>query len=145
MITPVTIKVILFASRRHLGQMYGKYQYTHHLDSVYDTYNYLFGIPDEQTTMVIYCHDLLEDTNTNLDDLGNLGLEDDSLNAVLLLTKSRGSSNEEYLEGVGTRELAIKVKIADSTSNLIHCLQDGKDSLVKKYTNNLKILWGYLK
>lgn len=141
MINKDVIRVIRFAIKAHEGQYYGKEPYTYHLDHVYKTFEYLFGAVSESETKVIYCHDLLEDTETSGGDLEEIGLTEEEQLAVLCLTKKAITSREDYLESFCNNRMACMVKIADSTSNLVHSLQGDNTRLIKKYTSNLTRLW----
>lgn len=138
------IAVINYALDKHQGQLYGTKPYYYHLDGVYSTYNHLFGEIDVHTGMLIYSHDLLEDTDAEISKLLNLGMDTNSINDLVLLTKSKVQSNTSYLDGILTSKRATMVKIADSTSNLNESLKSGNTRLIGKYVNNLVKLYGGL-
>lgn len=138
------VQVLNFAVAKHHGQKYGDKEYFHHLDNVYQTYCYLFGEPDEQTFMLVYCHDILEDTDATVQELLEMGLSEDSISSLLKLTKKKGVPNHKYLSDLVYDRDALLVKIADSTSNLNYSLRDGNDRLIVKYTNNLRYLYQFV-
>jgi guanosine-3',5'-bis(diphosphate) 3'-pyrophosphohydrolase len=136
-----TMDLITFSIMKHEGQMYGEKPYSYHLHDVYHTYHYLFGCPDDQVAMLIYSHDLIEDTDTKYTDLMSLGLDEEAVLALELLTKPKGMDRDVYIRRVLQSEMATKVKKADSLSNLLHSLASGNDRLINKYTDNLKQLY----
>jgi hypothetical protein len=136
------ISVIMFSMVKHEGQMYGDNPYYYHLDDVFHTYNYLFGYPNDQVAMLIYSHDLIEDTDTKYADLMSLGLDEEVVLALELLTKPKGMDRDIYIRRVLQSEMATKVKKADSLSNLVHSFKSGNERLINKYTENLKQLYG---
>lgn len=125
----------------HKNQKYGKESYSYHLDHVYSTFEFLFGYVSKAEGLVVYCHDLKEDCGTTHDDLMSMGLKTHEANSVCLLSKTHGVDRETYILTLAENTLARRVKIADSTSNLIHSLKDGNARLITKYTDNLRMLW----
>lgn len=67
---------------------------------------------------VSFLHDVLED----IDDVSVADLlerfPEDVVNAVLILTKKKGQTYEEYIEEVGKTELTTRVKLADLSDNM---------------------------
>lgn len=67
---------------------------------------------------VAMCHDLLEDTNTTIDELKELGLSDVAIYALKLCTRSKHEQYETYIDRIGTNFIATIVKLADLIDNL---------------------------
>lgn len=72
---------------------------------------------DENTTIVALLHDIVEDTNTSLEDLINEGFSKDIIDAISCLTHPDGVDYYDYVKQIGTNEIATKVKIADLEHN----------------------------
>ena len=62
-------------------------------------------------------HDVVEDTNMSLQELGQAGFPKVIIEAVDCLTKRDGEKYEEYLERVRKNELAVRVKLNDINDN----------------------------
>ena len=74
---------------------------------------------DNVTEMIIASlHDSLEDTDLKLQNLSEIGLTDEMLEAVNILTRSPSTNYFDYIKNVNTNELAKKVKLADLNDNL---------------------------
>lgn len=63
-------------------------------------------------------HDVLEDTEMNVEDLGAAGLAIDVVDAVVALTRRPGQSYQRYVEQVARDSIAREVKLADLADNL---------------------------
>lgn len=134
-------KAFDFAQRKHNGQMYGDRQYTYHLnqvaDLVYDMYN---KDPLIDTLMAIaYLHDVSEDCGVTYDELAkefNVCIA----TSVIAISKREGESKADYLNRVLGNELARKVKICDTISNLMHSFLSGREKGMNKYPEQLMIL-----
>lgn len=68
--------------------------------------------------IVAYLHDVVEDTETTLDDLSEMGFTFRIVNSVRLLTKTKELTYEEYLKRLKTDDNARHVKIADLRHNM---------------------------
>lgn len=118
-----------FVLEKHIGQFdkVGQAYYLHPLrveqivvdlfdDAELDVYNnYRLFISCKVAAL---CHDLLEDTNTTIDDLYNLNIDQDIINALKLLTHNKGVSYDEYIEAISGNIIATIVKIADLEHNM---------------------------
>ncbi len=71
-----------------------------------------------ESQMVAVLHDVLEDTAVTVDELRAAEIPDSVVEAVLVLTRTRGQSYEDYVERVADDDLARRVKLADLTDNL---------------------------
>ena len=101
-------------------------------------------------------HDVVEDTNTTLEDLQNLKISKETLEMVKLLTKPKGVSRKDYIKSIKESKnmAAIIIKIMDSLDNAIFS-EKGKEFTLnnlkkdpneesKKYLDTAKDLLGYI-
>lgn len=130
----------LLAKQAHKGQMYGTNDYfEYHVLGVVSMLRQL-GYEGDYITVALL-HDVVEDTKITEDVLNDL-FTFDVVEAVSYLTKINSSnySEETYLKGIKKSELAIKVKIADSTFNLFENVRNKDKQRAKKYTRYLTVL-----
>ena len=73
---------------------------------------------DHEAQVVAWLHDVIEDTGETEESLIEAGIPSHLVDAVRLMTKTRESSYEDYLDRIASSPLATKVKIADMISNL---------------------------
>ena len=78
------------------------------------------------------CHDLLEDTKADPEMIKKL-TNDKVLEAVKLLTKKDGQSNEEYLAKIDKNDIAKVVKACDRLNNMKSLLKDAPKEMALKY------------
>jgi len=71
---------------------------------------------DEMVVAIL--HDVVEDTDTTLDDLRRAGFGDHILFAISLLTHSDGTPYDDYIRRIAENPLAVSVKIADLEDNM---------------------------
>jgi len=99
---------------------------------------------DEDSTVVALLHDVIEDTNMCIDDLRNIGLNDNVLEALSCITHDNNQDYFTYIEKISKNPLAAKVKIADLKHNLDNTRLNKvteKDTIRnKKYKKALEIL-----
>lgn len=67
---------------------------------------------------VAFLHDVVEDTDTTLDDLRKLGFSERIVVAVGLLTRHKGENYEAFVERIAPDPLARAVKLADLEDNM---------------------------
>lgn len=91
---------------------------------------------------IAYLHDVLEDTDCKVFDLIDAGLNDDVINAVIAVTK-KGDRYEDYLRIIMSDPLALKVKIADTATNLAHSIFAQNQRRIDKYVRQINILKGF--
>lgn len=76
-------------------------------------------LPDDDITRAVgWLHDVLEDTDYTPEKLRELGIPDEVIFPVIMLTKEKGVSYEQYIEALRYTTHAKQVKIADILSNL---------------------------
>ena len=140
-------KVLDFVKERHAGQKdkVGD-KYVNHLFRIY-----LAAIVNElgfNCEIVALLHDILEDTDTTIDELKSLGLEDNIIEAIECITRLEEESYKEYIKRVAGNLIAKKVKILDLEDNLnigryIKYNMTVPASLIARYTEALKYLCGF--
>ncbi len=107
-------KAIAISSTKHMGQFdKGGIPYILHPLKVM---HYLKS-DDMELMAIAVLHDVVEDTDTTFEDLKNEGMTDRIIAALRLLTKVRGQTYREYVEGIKTNKDAILVKLADLRHN----------------------------
>jgi (p)ppGpp synthase/HD superfamily hydrolase len=67
---------------------------------------------------VAVLHDVLEDSDTSVGDLFQIGLCEEVVDAVYTLTRQSGESYMDFIERVRKNPLAARVKIADLLDNM---------------------------
>lgn len=107
---------LAFATKKHKGQFrIGGLPYITHPVAVAEIVKEKGGDTDAVITALF--HDLLEDTDATEEEILSLGNEK-ILQAVKLLTKSKGYVMKEYVEGIRKNKTAFLVKGADRLHNL---------------------------
>ena len=106
-------KIIAFDAHKGQTRRDGKTPYFEHLKAV------VSRLPDDDTTRAVgWLHDVLEDTDYTPEKLQELGIPDEVVFPVIMLTKEKGVSYEQYIEALRYTTHAKQVKIADMLSNL---------------------------
>ena len=139
-------KAYHLAKDKHKGQRYGDKDYfDYHLEGVYDLCKIKLrnigveALSDLGITVlsVAYLHDILEDTDTTIDEVryqfGNIVAD-----AVLVLTKSESDSYIEYLTKVKENTIALTVKICDIEFNYKNTINDLSSSITSDRAYRLK-------
>ncbi|MBR2047913.1 MAG: GTP pyrophosphokinase [Oscillospiraceae bacterium] len=72
---------------------------------------------EELTTIAALLHDVVEDTDCTLDDLGNMGFPAEVLEALSLLTHDDSVPYMEYVAKLKENPIARAVKLADLRHN----------------------------
>lgn len=68
--------------------------------------------------IVAVMHDIIEDTETTLEELKEIGFDDLTLDAIDALSRRKGESKDETLKRTLKNKIAIKVKIEDIKHNM---------------------------
>ena len=123
-------KALEFATKKHNGQFrIGGEPYISHPIAVAEILkNKNFPI---QYQIAGLFHDLLEDTNATEEEILTLG-GSEVLEAVKLLTKTKGYVMEEYVTNIKKNKIAKEVKIADRIHNL-SCAHLCDEKFKKRY------------
>lgn len=103
------------ACRAHRGQQYPSAEgepYILHLLRV------MLAVDGFRAQAAAVLHDVLEDTQVTVDELGAAGLPIDVVDAVVALTHRPRQSYERYVEQVACNAIAREVKLADLADNL---------------------------
>lgn len=102
-------------------------------------------VDTEDERVVGLLHDLLEDTDTSLLELQEIGFNDRVLSALILLTKVKGTAYSEYIDNLlnSNNLTAIKVKEADMRNNsdperLKNLSPELQEKFTKKYSEPYK-------
>ncbi len=72
---------------------------------------------DENSTLLALLHDVVEDTEYTFEDIKELGVSDDVINALKLMTRDKTEFYFDYLDKIKKNPLATKVKLADLKHN----------------------------
>lgn len=113
-------KTLDFIKTAHGDQLYGNLPYWTHPRAVALTGRKIFGKQfNSDAVKTAFLHDVVEDTNTSLDDLRKLDFSDQVIEAVRLLTKDRALSYEQNIKKIiaSGNTLAMMVKYADNYEN----------------------------
>jgi (p)ppGpp synthase/HD superfamily hydrolase len=89
---------------------------------------------DHDAQIVAWIHDVIEDSDHTAETLREAGIPAFIVDAVVLLTKTRETVYDDYLERVARSPLATKVKIADMLSNLA---DNPTEKQIRKYAKGL--------
>ena len=101
-------------------------------------------MPDEETTIVALLHDVIEDTPYTIDDLREMGFEEEVLEALSLMTHDKSVPYMDYVARIGGNEIARTVKLADLRHNSDYTRLEEIDekarARINKYMAALKLL-----
>ena len=99
---------------------------------------------DEKTTIVALLHDVIEDTEYTIEELRNLGFDDDVLTAISLLTHNSDIPYMEYVASIKTNKIAKAVKLADLRHNSdltrLDIITEKDQKRAEKYLKAIKLL-----
>lgn len=106
-------KAYRIAKQAHWGQKdKGGKDYIEHPLTVMKLVEY-----ENETIIVALLHDVVEDSNVDLDYLKSEGFSKAVIFAVDCITRRRGESYDGYLKRLVQSDVAVAVKIADMTHN----------------------------
>lgn len=147
---------IELALKAHEGQLYGKLPYITHLVEVdalvvkaycknihSGPYSKEPGDYIDCLRAIAFLHDIIEDTETTVNDLTDAGICEDVALAVVKLTKTSDESYEDYIDAVNSFELARKVKLCDTAANLMNSIKEGNTKRINKYSKQIELLGGF--
>lgn len=153
-----TVIAVGLAAEKHADQMYGEFPYMYHLIQVdklvvqayadksrshSDPYSKEPGDEMDCLRAVAFLHDIIEDTDTTFDELREAGICESVVRAVLYITKSKDESYKEYIAGVKSNTLARKVKLCDTSANLMNSIKEGNTKRINKYSKQIQLLGGF--
>jgi (p)ppGpp synthase/HD superfamily hydrolase len=78
----------------------------------------MLSVPDEPARIVALLHDVVEDTQTSMEDLRAAGYPEELLDALDCVTRRDDETYEEFIERIVPNELARRVKLADLADNM---------------------------
>lgn len=106
-------KAIEIAAKAHDGQVdKGGNPYILHPLRV------MMNCQSESAKICAVLHDVIEDTNTTLDDLKKQGFSDEIITVLDCLTKREGELYNDFISRVLQNEIACQVKLADLIDNI---------------------------
>lgn len=112
--------------------------YANHLDAVACRVRFLGYGDDDDMIAAAYCHDVLEDTQTSLDDLRDV-IGDRASRLVHCVTDPPGRNRAERKARayplIGSTHSASALKLADRLANVAACLEDGRWDLLGLYAD----------
>lgn len=111
--TKLTNKVLKFMYKKHQNQVDKQ-----GIPYVFHPFIVANSMETEDETIVALLHDVLEDTNTTVKELYELGLSQEIVSALLTMTHQEGEDYFDYIERISKNKLATKVKIADLHHNM---------------------------
>ena len=114
--TPLTRKAMQFAYNAHHGQ-----QDDDGIPYVFHPARVAAGFTDEIGACAAWLHDVVEDTETGIDDLRAAGFPEEVCRVLALLTHEEGVPYMDYVKKLAEDPVARAVKLAD--------LQDNADPL----------------
>ena len=111
--TKLTNKAIKFMYDKHQNQVDKQ-----GIPYVFHPWHVAESMKTEDETIVALLHDVLEDTNTSVQELYELGLSKDVVEALITMTHQEGEDYFDYIERISKNPLATVVKIADLKHNM---------------------------
>lgn len=121
----ISLKTLKYIEEKHSGQVRrgtGEPYFYHPIKVA--SFLISLGIEDDKIVSTALLHDVLEDCNVSILDFKNLGLDEEIIKAVELVTKPQDFQKtpehfKKYYDGISTNPIAILVKLADRCHNLL--------------------------
>ena len=139
--TPLTKKAMKLCFEAHKDQVDKS-----GLPYVFHPFHLAEQMTDELTTVTALLHDVVEDSDYTLADLGEMGFPATVLDALAMLTHDDGSAYLEYVARLKTNPIARAVKQADLRHNSDLTRLDHVDekalARVEKYRKAIELLEG---
>ena len=110
--TPLTKKAMKLCFEAHKDQVDKS-----GLPYVFHPFHLAEQMTDELTAVTALLHDVVEDSDYTLADLGEMGFPATVLDALAMLTHDDGSAYLEYVARLKTNPIARAVKLADLRHN----------------------------
>ena len=114
------------------------------LPYVFHPFHVAEQMTDEKTTIVALLHDVIEDTSYTLQDLRNLGFDEDVLGALELMTHDKNVPYMDYVAKIKGNAIAKSVKLADLSHNSdltrLDEINEAALNRVEKYKAAIKLL-----
>ena len=139
--TPLTKKAMKLCFEAHKDQVDKS-----GLPYVFHPFHLAEQMTDELTAVTALLHDVVEDSDYTLADLGEMGFPATVLDALAMLTHDDGSAYLEYVARLKTNPIARAVKLADLRHNSDLTRLDHVDEKalvrVEKYRKAIDLLEG---
>ena len=87
------------------------------LPYVFHPFHVAEQMPDETTTVVALLHDVIEDTDFTLQDLREMGFDENVIDALALMTHDKNVPYMEYVAKIKGNDIARAVKLEDLKHN----------------------------
>ena len=87
------------------------------LPYVFHPWHVAESMDDEISAATALLHDVVEDTDTTLDEIRDMGFPDEVCGALELLTHDKDVAYEDYVLKISANPIAKKVKISDLKHN----------------------------
>ena len=110
--TPKTKKAMKLCFEAHKGQIDKS-----GMPYVFHPFHVAEQMTDENTTIVALLHDVIEDTSYTLQDLRDMGFDQDILDALALMTHDKNVAYMDYVANLKDNDIARTVKLADLRHN----------------------------
>lgn len=78
----------------------------------------MLNVPTIEHKIVAVLHDILEDTETTIEDLYQFGFQEHIIDAIVALTKKQGETRLETAQRARQNPIARVVKLADINDNM---------------------------
>ena len=78
----------------------------------------MFKMQNENEMIAAVLHDVVEDTDWTIEKLIAEGFDEEVIEAVNLLTKTKNVSEKDYFKKIKLNKIATKVKLADLEDNM---------------------------
>ncbi|WCO82162.1 putative metal dependent phosphohydrolase [Pseudomonas phage vB_PpS_SYP] len=146
------------ALEHHKDQKYGDKPYIYHLAQVdnlvvqvykpkglknTEPYSKAHGDEMDQLRAIAFLHDIIEDTHMTFGCLCDAGVMPEVAAAVYAMSKCDGESYDDYIARVMSNDLARKVKLCDTSANLMNSIMEGRTKNINKYTKQIQLLGGF--
>lgn len=117
------------------------------LPYVFHPFHLAEQMKDEMSTVCALLHDVVEDTDYTVEDLGEMGFPDEVLEVLRLLTHDPEVPYMDYVERLSHHPVARRVKLADLRHNSDLTRMDESEidewaiARTKKYKKAMRLLW----
>lgn len=135
-------KVLIFAYKAHDG----------HVDKsgvpyIFHPYHLAEEMDTEEEIITALLHDVMEDTSYGREDIKKLGVGENILEALELLTHDKKMPYMDYIDSLKGNSLARKIKLADLRHNSDESRLEAENEATikrrKKYADSIKLLLDY--
>lgn len=114
------------------------------LPYVFHPFHVAEQMPNEKATIVALLHDVIEDTSYTLQDLRDMGFDEDVLSALALMTHDKSVLYMDYVARIKENALARTVKLADLRHNSdltrLDDINEAALARVEKYNAAIRLL-----